>query len=400
MSSVLDALDPAELGARLQRARKRAGLTQKDGAEAIGAVRTTMVAIEKGDRSVRPQELVALARTYGRPVSDFVRTRPSVEPFDVQFRAAPGASSHDDPIRGVVAEWEDLCVSYLELEEALGSPLPRDYPPEYAGDDVPTELLAESIAASERRRLGLGDGPVPRLRDVLEQEVGLRVFCLPMPTPYSEMYAYDDRLGGCLAVNQNHPVERQRWSLAHGYLHFLAHRQRPVVNYEGQYRRVPESERLADAFAMHFLLPTVSVTRHFSAYRRDSRFTPTDLLTLADYYGVGVETLALRLEGLGLLPAGTWDRLRDRGFRIRASQETLSLDPRARERADKYPLYYQHLAIDALDEGSITEGRFAELFGIGRVEARTLADTLRERSSGLSEGATTVDLAAPIHAAA
>ena len=395
MSSTLDALDPAELGARLQRARKRATLTQKAAADVIGAARTTMVAIEKGDRAVRPTELVALARAYGRPVSDFVRERPSVEPFEVQFRAAPGASAEDDPIRPVVAEWEDLCVSYLELEEALGSPLPRDYPPEYVADNLPTELLAESIAASERRRLGLGDGPVPRLRDVLEQEVGLRVFCLPMPTPYSEMYAYDDRLGGCLAVNQNHPAERQRWSLAHGYLHFLAHRERPVLHYDDQYRRLPESERLADAFAMHFLLPTASVTRHFAAYGRDGRFTVADLLTVADYFGVGVQTLILRLEGLRLLPSGTWDRLKDRGFRVRDAQEKLSLDPSARERADKYPLYYQHLAIEALDEGSITEGRFAELFGIGRVEARALADALRERSSGLDEGATSVDLAAP-----
>jgi Zn-dependent peptidase ImmA (M78 family) len=359
-----------------------------------------MVAIEKGDRPVRPTELVALARAYGRPVSDFVRERPTVEPFEVQFRAAPGASADDAPIRDVVAEWEDLCVSYLELEEALRSPLPRDYPPEYGGEDVPTELLAESIAASERRRLGLGDGPVSRLRDVLEQEVGLRVFCLPMPTPYSEMYAYDDRLGGCLAVNQNHPVERQRWSLAHGYLHFLAHRRRPVLHYDDQYQRLPESERLAEAFAMHFLLPTASVTRHFAAYKRDGRFTPTDLLTIADYYGVGVETLALRLEGLRLISSGTWDRLRDRGFRVRAAQETLGLDPGSRERADKYPLYYKHLAIEALDEGSITEGRFAELFGISRVEARALADALRERSSGLSEGATTDDLTAPAAATA
>lgn len=90
----------------------------------------------------------------------------------------------------------------------------------------------------------------------------------------------------------------------------------------------------------------------------------------------------------------------DRGFRIREAQEALSLDPGARERADKYPLYYQHLAIDALDEGSITEGRFAELFGISRVEARDLATLLRERSSGLSEGATTVDLAALVPSAA
>lgn len=398
-SAALDAIDPQELGRHLQQARKRAGLTQEQAADVIGAARTTMVAIEKGARALRPAEFVRLARAYGRPVSDFVRARPSVGSFEVQFRAARGASSDDVAIQPVIEEWEALCVSYAELEEALDAPLPRHDPPEYDASQLPTELRAESIAASERRRLGLGDGPISRLRNVLEQEVGMRVFWLPMPSQYSEIYTYDERLGGCLAINQNHPPERQRWSMAHGYLHFLAHRRRPVLHAEGHYQRKPESERLADAFAMHFLLPTASVASRFEAYHRDGKFTPTDLLTMADSYGVGVETLSRRLEGLGLLTQGTWERLKDRGFRVREAQDELGLRSEALERADRYPTYYKHLAIDALDEGSITEGRFAELLGVGRVEARRIADLLRERASGLDSGATSSDLAASSTAA-
>ena len=253
-SRVLNAFPPSELGVRLQSARKRAGLTQKQAADAIKAARTTMVAIEKGERSIQPSELVALSRAYKQPVSYFVKQKPAVRSFDVQFRAVHGATVQDETIQPVVSDWQDLCMGYLELEEALHSPMPRNYPPQYGESAAPIELHAENIAASERRRLGIGDGPVSRLRDVLEQEVGLRIFFLPMPGRYSEMYAYDERLGGCLAINQNHPTERQRWSMAHGYLHFLAHRDKIVLHYDGQYQRIPKSEQLAEAFAKHFLL--------------------------------------------------------------------------------------------------------------------------------------------------
>ena len=47
------ALDPRALGRRLQEARKARGLTQQDAAESLAVARTTITAIEKGDRQAR-----------------------------------------------------------------------------------------------------------------------------------------------------------------------------------------------------------------------------------------------------------------------------------------------------------------------------------------------------------
>lgn len=85
-----------------------------------------------------------------------------------------------------------------------------------------------------------------------------------MPPKYSEIYNYDKQLGGCMAINASHPEERRRWSMAHGYLHFLAHRRKPAIDFEGQYQRIPESERLAEAFPKHFLMPTSGLLRRFN----------------------------------------------------------------------------------------------------------------------------------------
>jgi len=98
----------------------------------------------------------------------------------------------------------------------------------------------------------LADNPIPVLRDTLEREVGLRIFYVPLPSRFSEVYHYDDHSGACIAINVLHPAERRRLSLAHGYAHFLVHRHRPGTFIEGDYQRVPEDERVADLIAFIF----------------------------------------------------------------------------------------------------------------------------------------------------
>lgn len=392
-TNILDNIDLRKLGELLQQARKKCDMTQADAAKVIGAARTTIVAIEKGERRLKPNELIKLARAYGRAVSDFVRPSPVIEPFAVQFRAAYQRSEQEEmQVTPVIQRLEELCRNYLELEEIMDAPLPRNYPQEYDVTNMPIEAAAESIAIAERQRLGLGDAPIPLLRDFLEQSVGIRIFYLKMPAKYSEIYSYDEQIGACMAINLEHYEERRRWSMAHGYLHFLAHRRKPVVDFEGQYQRIPESERLAEAFPKYFLMPTSGLLRRFNdMYRTHSKFTPTNLFTLAHYYGVSIEALIYRLEEMGLLPSGTWDRLRDRGLKVRKVQQELGLEE-IQQRTDIVPIHYQHLAIEALDQGLITEGRFADFLGVDRLEARRIAEALREHSSGIMEETTHLDL--------
>jgi len=392
-SNILDSIDMSKLGELLQQARKKCGVTQAEAAKFIDAARTTIVAIEKGERRLKPNELIKLARAYGRSIGDFVQSRSEVQPFEVQFRATHRHNEDEEAkISPIISLLEEMCRNYLTLEEIMDAPLPRNYPQEYEVTNMPIEAAAESIAIAERQRLGLGDSPIAHLRDILEQSVGLRIFYIKMPPKYSEIYSYDRKLGGCMAINADHPEERRRWSLAHGYLHFLAHRRKPVYDFEGQYQRLPESERLAEAFPKYFLMPTSSLLKQFSdMHRSHGKFTPTNLFTLAHYYGVSIEALIYRLEEMELLPAGTWDRLRDRGLKVRKVQQEMGLDPIV-QRTDLTPIHYQHLSIEALDQGLITEGRFANFLGVDRLEARRIAEVLREHSSGIHEEITHLDL--------
>jgi len=219
---ILNIVDLRELGRELRSARRKRRLRQADAANIIDVARTTMTAIEKGERRIKPGELIKLARAYGRQVSDFVRPRPQIEPMGVYFRGPYLQTVEDvEEIHGSIDELEELCRDYLELEQITEAPLHYKYPPEYEIARLPTKQAAESVALEERNRLGFGDGPIPILRSVLEQDVGLRVFYLPLrPSNYSAIYYYDQQLGGCIGVNSLHPEERRRWSLAHDYALF------------------------------------------------------------------------------------------------------------------------------------------------------------------------------------
>lgn len=60
-ANIVDAINPQGLGKLLQQARKQQGFTQADSAAAIGGSRTTMTAIEAGQRQIKSSELIKLA---------------------------------------------------------------------------------------------------------------------------------------------------------------------------------------------------------------------------------------------------------------------------------------------------------------------------------------------------
>lgn len=378
-TNVLDIIDPRQLGRELQRARKLKGLTQEAAANAINVRRTTMVAIEQGTRHIKPGELIKLAEAYSYPIHDLVRQRPDIESLAVQFRGPFIRTEQDDrEMEPVIHEFENLCRDYLELEQLTALPLVRKYPDEYRVVGQSVETIAEAIALEERNRLGLGDAPIPILRDVLEQDVGLRVFYITMPSKFSEIYAYTAELGGCIAINRFHPEERRRWSLAHGYFHFLTTRQRAEVESDDGYRRQPESERLADAFARYFLMPTAGLTRRFLNIQRQGKVTPNTLTDLGNYYGVSMEALVRRLEAMRLLPSGMWERVHD--FKWGTLRRSLGLGS-VPARDQQLPERYIYLAVEAFSSGQISEGELLRFLEVSRLDARRIVEAILPASS-------------------
>jgi DNA-binding XRE family transcriptional regulator len=86
----LEQLNPVELGERLRIAREAIDINQTTAAAAIDVARTTIVAIEQGQRRVRMPELQQLAKLYGTSVNALLRQEAIQVDLAPRFRKLVG----------------------------------------------------------------------------------------------------------------------------------------------------------------------------------------------------------------------------------------------------------------------------------------------------------------------
>jgi Zn-dependent peptidase ImmA (M78 family)/transcriptional regulator with XRE-family HTH domain len=399
---IFEEIDPRLLGARLQDARRSAGLTQQAVAGQMGMARTTVVALEKGERRVTPTELTRFTKLYRRHVSDFVGRRAHAEGFVAQFRSNERqALEEHHEYEQVTLNLQHRSEDYVELERIAGVSGPRKYPPVYETTGSTVEQIASDVAAAERNRLGLGDGPIGNLRERLEAEVGLRIFYYPMPSKIAGVFAYNEDLGACVGINSNHPRDRRQWSLAHECGHFLMHRYQAEITILLERRMQTAKERVADAFAENFVMPAAGLNRQFTDLHRSTTpngVTLGDIVSLADLYQVSVQALVLRLETLRRLPAGTWERLVAEGFEVQKAHHLLGIDANPPVK-DLFPQRYVSLAVRAFRNSELSEGQLAKYLRTDRLSSRLILEDLQNRIHREFEGDFTeleLDLAQPL----
>ena len=364
---------PRIIGQRLAEARKARSITQEVAAEHIGVSRPTFIALEKGERAAKPAEIMKLATLYGQPVSHFVRTAEPVTDFQPHFRAAMEKvkPAEVEQLRTAIGEFKVFVENYLDLERRMKAPMRLNYPqPVELNARVNVTELAEDVANRERQRLGLGDQPIPDIRTVLESDVGVRIFFGRLPRMFAGMYIFVDGLGGCMLINSVHPADKQRASIAHEYAHLIVDRYTAGIDYLTIHGRKPANERFAESFAMSFLMPASSVRFRFNEIvNTTGNFQVGDLVKLKHRYSVSMEAMALRLEGLGLLRAGTWELLKERGIPVREAEKRLGLAAEAQPEA-AYPERYKFLAVHANERGELTEKELANYLRCDIWEAR------------------------------
>jgi Zn-dependent peptidase ImmA (M78 family)/transcriptional regulator with XRE-family HTH domain len=367
-----------QLGERITAARKRQKLTQADLAVRLGVARTTLVAMEKGERRPTAAEIVRLAPLLEISVNELLREHGVVGEVAPRFRMGPIAGV--DPGEGAAAVEcvRRMAVRYVELERLHGiERLPgrlaslEMYRATGAGAKVDPRLAGRDAALTVRSTLGLGDAPALALDERLEVEAGVRIFYPTLGRSVAGLFLWSDELGPTIGINRSHPHERRRRSLAHETGHFLRDREAGDVFPTSGHPRSDPSEVFAEAFADEFLLPESGVSKQVANRLRANggRFTPPDIVALARLYEVSFEAMTLRLEELGALGKGTYERLRVHRFRPQDAQSKLGL---IRPTADVpvLPKQYVTLALQAYAAELISEGDLAEYLETDRVRAR------------------------------
>jgi Zn-dependent peptidase ImmA (M78 family)/DNA-binding XRE family transcriptional regulator len=386
MNTHLDQTVPADVGERLRIARESVGITQADAAAAIEVARTTLVAIEQGQRRVRINELQSLARLYRTTVNALLRQEAVHVDLAPRFRRLP--NSADTAATEAVQLMADLARAEVELENLLGVTRSRNDPPERPILRGDVRAQAEQDALELRQRLGLGISPISDIVTLLEMELGVRVYVRRFDGRISGLFAYDDALGACMMLNANHPRDRRNQTAAHECGHLVSTRREPEVLHSDEPEGSRE-ERYANAFGRALLTPARAVMQKFQEVISGSdRVSRRHVIVLAHFFGVSREAIVRRLEELKLAKPGTWDWFEAYG-RITDEQERQVLGDLKRPDAQKAEadrpttLRLNLLASEAYRQELLSEGQLARLLHLDRIELREILELEGSEADGV-----------------
>jgi Zn-dependent peptidase ImmA (M78 family)/DNA-binding XRE family transcriptional regulator len=390
----LEQINPVELGERLRIAREAVDINQLRAASAIDVARTTIVAIEQGQRRVRMPELQRLAKLYGTSVNALLRQEAIRVDLAPRFRKLTGAG--DDAVDAAAKLLADLAKAEVELENLLGVKRVLNLPPERPILPGDVRAQAELDAMELRQRLGMGISPVPDIVTLLELEMGVRIYVRRFDNKISGLFAYDEALGPCILLNANHPRDRRTQSAAHECGHFVSTRREPEIlrNHESENSR---EERYANSFGRAFLTPVRAVTQKFQDVMAGSdRLTRRHVIVLAHFFGVSREAMVRRLEELGLTKKGTWDWFQSNGGitddQARQVLGDLSVGDAQKADADRpTTLRLNLLAAESHRRGLLSEGQIARLLRLDRIELREILDVAEAEGSDVDGIANALD---------
>lgn len=374
MSAGLEHIDAREVGERLRICREAAGITQAEAAKAADVARTTLVAIEQGQRRVRMEELQPLAQLYGTTVNALLRREAVHVDLMPRFRKLGAADQAAVSATRLLAA---LSKAEVELENLLGVQRTRNYPPERPLLQGDIRSQAEQDALELRQRLGLGLSPIADIISLLELELGIRVYVRRIDPGISGLFAYDDALGACILLNANHRRERRSLTAAHELAHVVSTRRQPEV-LDASMSENSREERYANAFARNFLMPARAVMQRFQEVTAGSgQFTRRHVIILAHSFRVSREALVLRLEELSLCRNGTWDWFRanggitdDQARQVLGDLFSGEASGTAAERPSTIRLNL--LAAESWRRELLSEGQLASLLQLDRLEIRDM----------------------------
>ena len=401
-----------ELARRLRAAREACRLKQEDVARHLGVSRSVIAQIELGNRAVTSLELDKLAYLYGRDLREFLADEFREENTLVAlFRRHPEVVREEE-VLSTLRQSLALGRELTNLERILGIERELVSLPAYPLALPPTRWDAlqqgERIAGEERRRLGLGDAPLPNVAELLESQ-GARTAEVSLPQDISGLTLLNDDVGVFVVVNNQlpgHSPARRRFSFAHEYCHALLDRdQKGTISRTGE--RDSLAEVRANAFAAAFLMPRTGVEEFMrrlgkgqesrlqadlydeaAASRIRSRPKPHsqtihmhDVVLLAHHFGVSRLAALYRLKTLSLLNESEFDRLKqheEQGLG-KAISDLLDLpEPGADEVRNEFRHRFIALALEAFRREEISRQKLVELAGMVGAQESQIAQVLTQ----------------------
>ena len=347
------------IGYRVKAARECKGWTQVQLAEGLGLNdRQSISEIEKGKRTLKPDELVALSDLLNRDIEFFLDPFSVVGEAQFSWRADPKLPGDSlDGFEIKAGQWIGLLRWLRGQQGHRASALKPTLRLSAQSSYEDAQERAESLAT----RLSIATIPAEALIDKIERE-------LDIPILFVDTMVADDGRSisgatchleemGVILINRNENEARRFYDLAHELFHALTwdamkpdHRESNSTE-ERNSNTGKRIEQLANNFAAALLMPRASLDKLIAV---DQYSDIAHLCKVAALLHVAPIALAWRLFNLNLIDADTRQEL---------SQEKQR--PSASGTPKRFSESFVRMLHEALEKGRLSARKAAKTMGMG-----------------------------------
>ncbi len=302
----------AELGARLARARERAGFSQDDVALLIGQQRPVISNWENGTRTPKLRQLEQLSSIYRVSLAVLLGQEPADERPSFELLLFRDANDRlGPPAKEEIQRFLGFLDTYADFLDDLHEPGGLDRSPFSIGSGFSTREDVRRRAQQAREFLGLGEGSVGDLRslvDVAGITVCIGALGQDLSSAVSGVFVPHPRVGFSILINGQTTPGRQLFTLAHELAHALFHGDRLYVGYFGHREH---HERFADSFAAEFLVPSQSLRSVVEKFGVSKVADAEIVVHLQRIFQVSYLTMLVRLRASELIREEDFQRLQE-----------------------------------------------------------------------------------------
>lgn len=245
------------IGQRLAIARG-ASVSQADLATALGFKdRQTVSAIEIGERKVTTDELLTAASFFEKPLEFFTDPYLVPEKTGFSYRASTLKAANLQAFETQAERLISAQRRFRTLLKEAANPVHSQLP------DI-TKSTPFSLATQRGEQMAsawkLGDVPAHKLRDAIEDRLGVSILFVDAPDGVSGAACFLSD-GSVILINRRESAGRRSFNLGHELFHLLTWNEMPPerFDYEDPARLRSRTEQLADAFTSGLLMPSTVI---------------------------------------------------------------------------------------------------------------------------------------------
>jgi len=353
---------------RLQQQRERLALTREQVAQTLGIPEQLLSLWERGDRNPGLYQLEQLALLYRVNIGYLLGKEDLLEP--------PG----DPKVSFERVRWLAFLDNWAEFLEDLEKTPLQPFPP-LEEEDIATDS-APTLAAKVRQRYGLGMDALPDLSVFFDLQ-GVLIYRASLGKSLVGDCCNHPKLGCCILLNSDTTPGHQTFTLAREWFRSLEH----PVNGEGT--------DFADAFARHFLVPSVRVALRMQHRLRwlvenaRGRLDAYKAVRLAAYFRTSYRCLLERLREENFIPPEQYRQWSEYSSAIMAAR--IGLDASwfqvpGPPYLERYPVSVLEQVKEAIEDLELTPSQAAGLLDLDVVTIQTkllaqppLATSVEER---------------------